>query len=95
MRIFILDGAAMTDKAAAHEYLRHTLQLPEYYGGSLDALADCLAGFNSHTHIILTSADKLYQNLGEYGIMIVELFRELSMRAAAFSFAVDGEGLDD
>lgn len=28
MRIFILDGAAMTDKAAAHEYLRRTLQLP-------------------------------------------------------------------
>ena len=95
MRIFILDGAAMTDKAAAHEYLRRTLQLPEYYGGSLAALADCLAGFNSHTHVILTSADKLYQNLGEYGIMIIELFRELSMRAAAFSFAVDGEGLDD
>ena len=95
MRIFILDGAAMTDKAAAHEYLRRTLCLPEYYGGNLDALADCLAGFNSHTHIILTSADRLYQNLGEYGIMLVELFRELSMGAAAFSFAVDGEGLEE
>jgi len=40
--VVVLDASKMTDKAAAHEYLKEVLELPEYYGNNLDALHDCL-----------------------------------------------------
>lgn len=41
MRI-VLDTACLTERQAAQEYLKETLELPDYYGGNLDALYDCL-----------------------------------------------------
>ena len=42
MRQIILDVHCMERKAEAHEYLKDTLELPDYYGKNLDALYDCL-----------------------------------------------------
>ena len=39
---YVLDAAKMQTKSAAHVHLKETLGLPEYYGGNLDALYDCL-----------------------------------------------------
>ena len=32
----------MEEKETAHTYLKEKLRLPDYYGGNLDALYDCL-----------------------------------------------------
>ena len=36
----IIDGELI--KKSEHEYLKEALNLPDYYGGNLDALYDCL-----------------------------------------------------
>ena len=41
MRI-VLDALCMEEKETAHTYLKEKLRLPDYYGGNLDALYDCL-----------------------------------------------------
>ena len=41
MRI-VLDALGMEEKETAHTYLKEKLRLPDYYGGNLDALYDCL-----------------------------------------------------
>ena len=41
MRI-VLDAMRLQSKDEAHKYLRDALNFPEYYGGNLDALHDCL-----------------------------------------------------
>jgi len=42
MRKIVLDGTYLLDRETVHEYLKETLELPEYYGKNLDALYDCL-----------------------------------------------------
>ncbi|MBQ9593865.1 MAG: barstar family protein [Lachnospiraceae bacterium] len=37
-----LDTKYMRDREKAHAYLQEQLHFPEYYGGNLDALYDCL-----------------------------------------------------
>ena len=40
---YVLDALNMKTKSEAHPYLKEMLELPEYYGGNLDALYDCLS----------------------------------------------------
>lgn len=40
---FILDAGRLGDKEEAHAYLKEVFGLPDYYGGNLDALYDCLS----------------------------------------------------
>ena len=40
--MIILDGKRMGERAELHAQLKEKLRLPEYYGGNLDALNDCL-----------------------------------------------------
>ncbi len=91
MRIIILDGKKMTDRDSLHQYLAHELQLPDYYGNNLDALADCLGEMGPHTHIILTDPGSVRENLGEYGARLIEVFMEVSSEPLSVHFAADGE----
>lgn len=65
VKTFHLDCAMLREKAAAHEYLARTLQLPDYYGRNLDALYDCLTALGPCT-LVLTGAEALRQE-GGYG----------------------------
>jgi ribonuclease inhibitor len=65
----------MTDKAAAHNYLKRKLALPDYYGENLDALWDCLTTDFSGKKIIIHKPQTIVDNLGSYGEAIIELFR--------------------
>ena len=42
MKQIILDGNTLADAAKVHDYLKESLDFPEYYGKNLDALYDCL-----------------------------------------------------
>ena len=41
MRV-VLDALRLQSKEEAHKYLCEVLNFPEYYGGNLDALHECL-----------------------------------------------------
>ena len=89
MREFLLDGAAMTDRPAAHAYLAETLKFPLWYGRNLDALADCLSEFGKRTRITIVNTEALRQNLGSYGERLLNVFREASAEPESFSLLLD------
>ena len=62
-----LDASKMVRKSAAHEYLKEALALPEYYGGNLDALYDCLSE--------LTETSVYFENTEEGGEYFKKVFR--------------------
>lgn len=42
MKQLTLDGNMLADASKLHDYLKDSLDFPEYYGKNLDALYDCL-----------------------------------------------------
>lgn len=70
MKQYILNGASMATREAAHDEIVRALPLPEYYGRNLDALWDelgCLQG-----EILLANA----ASITGYGAEILTLLRE-------------------
>lgn len=67
-----LDGALMTSRGAAHDYLSARLEFPEYYGRNLDALYDLLTERGEPLTIILRGKAALYRQMGPYGEALVE-----------------------
>ena len=67
METIILDAAAMTDRAAAHDHLAARLCLPAYYGRNLDALFDLLSTRERETRLVVQNAPLITENLGPYG----------------------------
>ena len=65
METIRLNGKKMTDRKAAHAYLKKKLHLPEYYGNNLDALWDCLTTDYSGKMIILHDPQMVHNQLGE------------------------------
>jgi len=74
----IIDGAAMTSKAAAHAHIAAVLAFPAYYGKNLDALADCLSELPRDTVIEIQNTDAARQALGDYADLIFDTFAELA-----------------
>ena len=91
MRIVILNGLAMTGRRETHAYLCQALDFPDWYGHNLDALADCLGELDAHTHIILTEADAMREQLGGYAERLLAVFRLGAELPYSYHFSVDGE----
>ena len=91
MSLIILNGRRMTDKTAAHAYIKRRLRFPEYYGANLDALADCLGELGRRKSIVLINADRMRGQLGDYAESLLEVFKELSAAPDSFSFRISGE----
>ncbi|MGN0334086.1 MAG: barstar family protein [Lachnospiraceae bacterium] len=56
MKRIVLDGNILADGFAAQNYLKEKLDFPEYYGGNLDALHDCLAEMKD-VEIVITPCE--------------------------------------
>ena len=66
MRRRTLDCSQIESVAGLHLQLTELLDLPEYYGNNLDALADCLSEIHSDTCLVLEDPEALERNLGDY-----------------------------
>lgn len=73
---FILDGSAMTDRAAAHAHLAERLELPVYYGRNLDALYDALTEIGTETEIVLNDPGAVVELIGKYGEALLATMQE-------------------
>ncbi len=80
MKLTILDGKMMTDRAAAHDYLARSLDLPEYYGRNLDALYDCLSEMGGSDFILVKNTKELLDQLGGYGDQLLHVLRDAGDR---------------
>ena len=83
METIRLNGKKMTDRKAAHAYLKKKVHLPEYYGNNLDALWDCLTTDYSGKMIILHDPQMVHNQLGDYGDSLVSLLKEVAATNSA------------
>lgn len=72
----ILDGRAMTDRAAAHTHLAERLELPAWYGRNLDALYDVLTQIGTETELILHDPGAVVELMGKYGEALLATMQE-------------------
>ena len=64
MKQVIINGAAVTSMADIHRILAEELAFPEWYGGNLDALHDCLTEVHEETVIAILQPESLLETLG-------------------------------
>ena len=65
MKVVTLDGTTAPTKEALHQHLARELAFPDWYGGNLDALFDCLTAVSEEVTITLVEA-ALTESLGPY-----------------------------
>ena len=63
MNLIEIDGKLI--KKEGHDYIKKTLNFPDYYGKNLDALYDCLTEIGIETQIKLINADLIPNDLLE------------------------------
>ena len=63
---FVLDGGSVGNCETLHRVLAAGLQFPDWYGGNLDALHDCLTEINQPTELVIRGSDALETALGSY-----------------------------
>ena len=68
----VLDALRLQRKDEAHKYLREALDFPEYYGGNLDALYDCLTELDDIA-VEFVNADRVS---GGYFARVMEVFTD-------------------
>lgn len=68
MKKITIDLAPVCDKEELHTLLFQCLDFPEWYGGNLDALYDCLTGVYEETEITIENLDLLEERMGQYAL---------------------------
>ena len=87
MNATVINGARMTDRAAAHAELARALKLPPHYGANLDALWDeisCMRG-----DVTLVHPAVLLNSLGVYGCKLLQTLYEAAAENPDFHFKTE------
>ena len=74
--MIVLDGRNMTDRAALHAELKQKLALPDYYGGNLDALNDCLGERRERELVVIQRAGDFLEGCDAYGARLLKLLND-------------------
>ena len=75
---YTIDFTNVNHYLEMHFIIRQALDLPDYYGGSLDALWDCLRDMvGEPIHIEILGLDVVERKFGDYASKLVQTFREL------------------
>ena len=73
---YILDGGRMQDRASLHAELKAKLDLPDWYGGNLDALNDCLGERAEKALVVLERFSDFAESQDEYGLRLLQVFSD-------------------
>ena len=71
-----LDGQKMLNRRAVHDHLAERLELPEYYGRTLDALYDLLTEREGPTRLVVQHRETILSWLGEYGAALCQTLED-------------------
>ncbi len=82
---FILDGKSIGSREALHQALAAGLQLPDWYGGNLDALYDCLSEPGTEAELIIRSGPALEATLGGYAAAFRQVLADCAVENPQFS----------
>lgn len=74
--MIILDGERMDTRVALHAELKARLDLPDYYGGSLDALNDCLSERVGRELVVIRRFSDFAEGLGLYALKTLRVFSD-------------------
>ena len=74
--MIILDGKRMGDRDALHAELKQKLDLPDYYGGNLDALNDCLGERRERELVVVESTGDFLEGCEGYGALVLRVFTD-------------------
>ena len=83
-----LSGNKMTSREVLHTYLAKKLAFPSYYGKNLDALHDCLTERSTPLHITVTYAERLKEQLGEYGNALLRVLQDVTEENKQISISI-------
>ncbi len=76
MRVCVLDGAEIKNRRQLHDALASSLEFPQWYGGNLDALYDCLTDVREEAEIRIVHRDALRENLEGYASVLERVLQE-------------------
>lgn len=76
MKYMMIDGAVLQSKEHLHEIFAWELSLPEWYGGNLDALHDCLTDIAQDTVISIVNLHQIQDELASYCWRLVQVLHQ-------------------
>ena len=75
---YVIDFTNVNYYLEMHAVIWKSLDFPDYYGGSLDALWDCLRDMvGEPIHIEILGLDVVELRFGDYARKLIETFKEL------------------
>lgn len=89
MTEFVLNCAEITERKQIHEKLAAGLSFPDWYGGNLDALYDCLTGITADTCVILRDFDVLEERFGKYAASVKKVMKKAAEDNPKLSFVTE------
>ena len=72
----ILDGKSITGREALLEKMEKAFDFPEWFGGNLDALYDCLGDLMEEVDIEIVDYAALEANLGDYAGRVLRVLQD-------------------
>ena len=83
---FNIDCSGISSVSELHSRIADTLHFPEWYGGNLDALNDCLTDIHEPTEIIFYNFDIFKADFEKYANNIVRMTRACAAENSNLSF---------
>ena len=74
--MIVLNGKRMESRVEIHAELKEKLDLPDYYGGNLDALNDCLGELRERPLIVIQSAGEFLEANGGYACAMLRVMND-------------------
>ncbi len=74
--MIVLNGKRMESRGEIHAELKEKLDLPDYYGGNLDALNDCLGERSERELVVIEDAGTLLEADGTYAAKLLRVFSD-------------------
>ncbi|WP_458119318.1 barstar family protein [Paenibacillus sp. Z6-24] len=90
MKTVWLNGEEFSTIQELHEQLKEKLELPEFYGGNLDALWDCLTGMiELPLELRWTNYEVSQERLGDQAERVRSLLEEAEEEGIGFRVVVE------